>query len=346
MVVAMLQGAALLAQDAAKAPDDSMHTLHVYVNTIQIPVLVLGPQRQRLEPIAPNRFSVSIDAGPWYRATHVRAEGEDPISLAILLDVRGESAKLMPKMAETISALAPSNLHAKDHVSVYALDCSLIRTLDDVPAESAQLKLGIDNVLGPWAKRKQNKHESDCRPASHLWDSIAYIVNDLDKVPGRRVMLVVSDGHDDGSTYPWGDVSVSAQMAGVAIFGLRNTSSVAISRSPLSRVVSGDPFNSLCELSGGVVLSMADRSLEESLRWFTTILRERYIVEFPRPGKPVAGSHNLDVKIAKGSEFLVRPAGISVPIPDAAVLTDPTTVPSDPSQTPEIGTRRVAKKPQ
>jgi len=341
----MLQGVVLFAQDAAKAPDESMHTLHVYVNTIQIPVLVLGPQRQRLEPIAPNRFSVSIDSGPWYRATHVRAEGEDPISLAILLDVNGDSAELMPKMAAAISDLVPLNLRAKDHISVYTLDCSLTRTLNDVPVEKELVKIGVDRGLEQWMARLKAREKQNCAQRANLWDSLAYVIGELKAVPGRRVILAVTDGDDRRSSHSWNDVRTYAQVAGVAIFGLREASGVP-GRSSLTRVTSEDLFNSLCELSGGIVMSANEGSVEERLRWMATVLRERYIVEFPRPAKSPGGMHSLDVKVAKGSDFIVRPAGISVPIPDAAVLADPTTVPSDPSQTPELGTRHVAKKPQ
>ncbi len=55
-------------------------TLHVYTNTIQIPVLVLGSDRQPTGLIGGSRFEVSLDSGPKFRATHVRLEGDDPIS--------------------------------------------------------------------------------------------------------------------------------------------------------------------------------------------------------------------------------------------------------------------------
>jgi hypothetical protein len=54
----------------------------------------------------------------------------------------------------------------------------------------------------------------------------------------------------------------------------------------------------------------------------------------------------MEVSIAKGQGNFIRSAGISVPVPDAALLADPTTVPSDPSRTPELGTRKTMKKPQ
>jgi hypothetical protein len=83
--------------------------------------------------------------------------------------------------------------------------------------------------------------------------------------------------------------------------------------------------------------------LDFTLQQFVAMLRERYIVEFPRPANTTAGQHAMNVKVAK-SNFFIRPAGISVPIPDRALLADPTTVPSDPSRTPELGTRKPMTK--
>src|ERR1700677_437796 len=132
----------LAAQDVPVQQDEQIHTLHVYTNLIQIPTLVLDPKREQLKkPIAESRFSVSIDSGPWFRATHVRQEGDDPISLSILLDVSGDSSELMSKMDTAIGSLAPDALHAKDHVSIYAIDCALVQSLTDVPADTESLKV-------------------------------------------------------------------------------------------------------------------------------------------------------------------------------------------------------------
>jgi hypothetical protein len=90
------------AQDGPTPRDAPIPTLHVYANLIQVPILVLDSQRRPLKKrISANRFSVSIDSGPWFRATHVRQEGDDPISLSILLDVSGDSSELMAKMNAT-----------------------------------------------------------------------------------------------------------------------------------------------------------------------------------------------------------------------------------------------------
>ena len=330
-------GEVLAAQGSSTVQDGGVPTLHAYANTIQIPVLVLGLNHQRItKPIAASRFWVSFDAGPWFRATHVRLEGDDPISLSSLLDARG-AAELMPKIDDVIASLAPRSLHAKDHVSIYGLDCELTRTASDVPADHLHLKDEVDRALQPWTDRRKDKHALPCRNPVHLWDAVSLVSQQLYRRPGRRVILVVTDGNDKGSVNSWNEVRRYDQEAGVAVFGVT--------------VVPWDAkwnhensFQSLCELSGGMVLWTDQGWIRHTLNQFTTMLRERYIVEFPRPANSSAGEYGMLVKIDESSDF-IRAAGISVPIPDEAVLADPTTVPSDPSRTPEIGKRHVLTKP-
>jgi hypothetical protein len=326
----------------AGAQDGATPTLHVYTNTIQIPVLVLGANREPMPPIASSRFKVSLDDGPKFRATHVRPEGDDPITLAILLDVSGK--ELLPKMSEAIAVLAPDSLSLRDHVSVYALDCSLIRSLDDVPAEQERLKRGVDAALRAWTDRGGRKRGADCAHPAHLWDSLAFITGALHGLPGRHVILAVTNGNDKGSKHSWSELRTYAQATGVAIFGLRY-----VPEEPgllhFLDISSEDAFNSLCELSGGMVLTASKRSEAEVLKRFTSIVRGRYIVEFPRPARSETGEHNLVVSIDKSNAF-IRSSGISLPIADPAVLADPMTVPSDPSRTPEYGNRRILTTPQ
>jgi hypothetical protein len=283
----------------------------------------------------------------------VRREGDDPVSLSILLDVSGDAADLMPKMEDALGKLVPSSLHWRDRVSVYALDCSLWRSLDDAPANSLLLKTAVGAAL-----HKRNKPEGGCAHKGHLWDGLGSVAVALSDLPGRRVILVVTDGRDTGSRNSWNAVRYFAQTKGIAIFALKFTPGSwgieSIGRGRGGYLSSGgsssaveNPLISLCELSGGIVMRMSERTdLSKSLERFVTMLRERYIVEFPRPGNSTAGEHGLEVKIDKGVYIIVRPSGVSVPLPDPALATDPTTIQMGPSQAPEEGKRKAMSKPQ
>jgi hypothetical protein len=340
-------GARLLAQDVAKAADEPVQTLHVYANLIQIPTLVLGPNREPIKaPIADSKFSIRIDNGPWFPATHARLEAEDPISLSVLLDVSGDTTELMPKIGAAIAGLAPSSLHSKDHISIYALDCSLIQSLSDAPAERGALKSGVDEALRSWTSRKHGEHEPNCQQSVHLWDALDRVTGEMSKLPGRRVILAVTNGQDRGSSLTWNEARSRAENRGVAVFGLTYIPDYARDANTMLLLWDSEqPFHQLCELSGGMVFLTKTAWFSENLKHFVMTVRGRYIVEFPRPANAAPGEHVKEIKIAGTTNAFIRPAGISVPIQDPAVLADPTTVPSDPTRTPELGTRAPMKKP-
>jgi len=348
-----------MAQAVPPAADGGVPTLHVYTNLVQVPTLVLTMNQDLIDkPIAESRFSVSIDSGRWFRTTHVRREGDDPISLSILLDVGGDAADVMPKMGDALEKLAALSLHARDRVSVYALDCSLRRSLYDAPADSVSLKRAVGAALDPWMLRKRTKQTEGCENRGHLWDGLGAVALALSELPGRRVILVVTDGRDTGSRISWDRVRDFAQATGIAIFALNfapaSSTGMGNYRSGRGGYLPGgggssgveNPLTSVCQLSGGLVMRMNyAAALPTTLERFVRMLRERYIVEFPRPSNSTAGHHGMEVKIDKGAYF-IRPSGVSVPLPDPALMADPTTIQAGPSQAPEEGKRKVMNKPQ
>jgi hypothetical protein len=240
-------------------------------------------------------------------------------------------------MDEAVGGLAPLSLKAADHVSVYAIDCKLIRSANDVPADSARLKRSVDAVLQPWRTHGRQRWVKACKEPANLWDSLAVVTEALAEHPGRRVMLVVTDGVDRGSGTSPVAMRKLAVSAGVAIFGLVEFSALPQSFRPSS---AENIFNGLCELSGGMVLTADQKGLAEGLKGFIRLVRGRYIVEFPHPLDTAGGEHGLDITIEKTDAF-IRPAGISIPLDDPAILNDPNTVPQNPGDAPQLGKRKV-----
>lgn len=328
------------AQDAPtpqNQPIQPIHTLHVYANLMQIPVLVLSSYRTPMAPIASSKFFVSIDSGPRFRPTHVRLEGDDPISLSILLDARESDEELLPKIDDAIADLASASLQPHDRVSLFALDCTLAQSLNGASVGQDAMKRSVDLALQDWTYRRKNRHTPRCQPGMHLWDALTLIIQDTYQIPGRHVILAVTDGSDRGSKATWDQLRILAQETGVAIFSLQYDT--VGSGSIQSRSYEND-FNLACELSGGMVLTTTRRDEERTLKKFISLIRSRYIVEFPRPSNSTPGRHDFLVTIDKSAAF-IRPAGISVPIADPAVLADPTTVRPDALRAPveETGSR-------
>lgn len=334
----------LVAQEAAP-PDEGVHTLHVYTDLVQVPTLVLAGNMTALQAqIEEKRFAVSIDSGPWFQVTHARLEGNDPISLSVLLDTN--AVEFMTGIGDTISALAPSFLSPRDHVSIYAMACGLTRSLKDVPASSGELKTGVDALLQAWTMRGM-KRDTHCREAPvNLWDAIGYVASQLSKLPGRRVILVVTDGHDRGSKRRWSEVRFYTQAVGVAVFGVTSMPVVISDSSGIVLRHDRTSLQAICEMSGGMQTMTYPALTGKVLQRTIEMLRGRYIVEFPRPSNSTHGEHDMRVRIANGESYFIRPSGISVPIPDTALKSDPTTVQADPSHAPEQGKRRILQNPK
>jgi hypothetical protein len=325
----------LAGQEKHSQHDEQMTTLHVYTDLVQMPTLILSQDRKGIEPrIDERRFSIRVDSGPWFKVTHVRPEGDDPIALSILLDHR--AIGLLSDIDREIADLAPNLLTPRDQVSLYGLGCGLNRSLHDKPANRAMLREGVNALVAPWRSTTW-KEESCNQHHVGLWDALGYIAEQMKGVSGRKVILVVSDGNDHGSIRKWNELRAYTQVAGIAVFG------ITMPPSPTAIVARNDayPFLALCELTGGTLMVRMPEWMEMTLQRFVIMLRERYILEFPRPSNSTKGAHAVDIKIAGGDRYYVRATAVTARLLDESVIKDPTTVPSDPSRAPEQGKRRV-----
>jgi len=317
--------APLAAQDAKPPHDDSVPTLHVYTDLVQTAVIVLDLDLKPIPLVPESRFFVSLDGGPRFRVTHARLEGDDPISLAILLDLNQPFPDLMKYVGDAMATLAPPFLNARDQISIYTMDCQLLLAESGVAAQPVALKQAVDRALQPWTARGRNPPK-DCKKPMRLWDSLTGVTQTIAQQPGHRVILAITDGVDRGSKITWNSLSIDAALSGVAIFGLLD--------SPPQLVLT-----KICDATGGMLLPTDRKGLPKSLQAFTAILRGRYIVEFPRPRSNVPGYHGMDISVDRTIAF-IRTSGAQIPLDDPAILNDPATIQSDPTHAPTLGSHR------
>jgi hypothetical protein len=324
------------AQASGSQGPTPVFTLKVYANLVQVPTLVLDHDQQPLPRIDFGQFRVSLDAGKAFAPTRVRMEGEDPIDLAIVLDVSGSQRHLIQDFAEAAAKMASSSLHVQDHVSIYALNCNLVRSVYGGLANPELVRRSVGIALTAPALNKSDTPNTSCKKI-YLWGSLASVVKDMSNAGGRRVILAVTDGRDDGSTVTWSDLHEFAGRQGVAIFGMSDGWNYALN--PWSRD-HPDAFRSLCESTGGLVLHAGNRDLLKILDQWVRLVRGRYVVEFPRPQRLGSGHHDIEISVKKDGMAFVSIAGVSVSLPDPRITTDPNYVPSEAGADIPVGTRR------
>lgn len=326
------------------------YVLHAYVNLVQVPTLALTSDFTTLPAMARTQFSLSLDGGPAFHPTRMHVEGDEPISLAILLDASGDQDRILHVLPQALASLARTSLNSRDHVSIYAMDCHLIRTGLNLPADPAVLQSAVERGLKEPTLHGTKTHGA-CGRSLTTWDAVARVTQLLGDESGRRALLLVSTGHDHKSRNTPATVLHLAVDKSVSIFAIRDLlrfrGDFGLNRFPAStRPIylaladsSEDQFTELCESTGGLIITLDSDYLRQGLEQFIALLRNRYILEFPRPNTHVGGEHRIDVSIPSRNTFIVT-TGVSVPLPDAALESDPNTIPSSPSPA-ILGNRKV-----
>ena len=283
-------------------------TMTVQANLIQIPVLVLTGDRERIDSsIDASRFSIRLGDGRWTHPKFARREGDDPIDLAIVIDLRAPQHDVLPKLEEAIAGLVATSLNSRDHVSIYVTGCSTMHAVEGVPLNAERLRLSVGKLL----RSEKNSGNASCKTGNNLWDALAYVVRELSTQPGRRTILAVTNGDDQKSRYAPQTLAELAQRSGVSVFGLNSvfhSSSAFALQSPGEQLLAN-----MTEASGGMTLNLESQSISKELKRFVQMLRDRYIVEFRRPADAAAGKIDFAVSVI-GPNYFVRSAGKSVPV--------------------------------
>ena len=341
------------AQKDAPAKAVKVPLLRAYADLVQVPILVLTAKTMLAPPLTKDQFRLSLDSGRYFTTSYVRQEGVDAIQLAILLDASPKTAESLPGLLRALPELAGTSLHANDVVSITILrGCSLAH-LSAVTGVAADL-----NALSETAERELSKaapaDKPECTGAPPLWGAARIVMNRLDNTPGRRVLLLVTDGVDSNSSTSMQQAKSVATATNVTIFGVREED-VEDERRESYLVHAGeyayalaenmpeaDPLAALTEMTGGLTLETHGRPAD-SIAHVITMLRERYVVDFRRPTKLTGRLHSIEAHVTV-PHTLVLTSGVGYREPDADEEGDPNRVPSDRSGEPPVGTRRIVPR--
>jgi VWFA-related protein len=337
----LLLNAGVSAPAQEEAAPSKPYILHVYANLVQVPSLVLTSDFKPVPPLQRDRFAIRLDEGPPFHPTRMHVEGDEPISLAIMIDATGDQDRILSSLPQSLADMARTSLRPHDRVSIFFADCVLIRSGLQLPPDPGLLKTATENGLNAPNLHGDRPHHN-CARSRRIWDAASRAIGTLTDFPGRRVLLLVSSGYDSKSLYTTRTLTSLANKQSVAVFAIRDLQRFqgdyggGYPRPAADHVYLGlaapaeENFVDLCESTGGLIVTLYPDQLTQGLQEVLTLLRSRYVLEFPRPDTHVPGEHRIDVTIPGTTSFIVT-AGVSIPLPDSAIDTDPTTVHSAPS---------------
>jgi hypothetical protein len=327
LILATSAATTLCAQDAPQTPPDNSapYTLHLYSRLVEIPTVILFREGRKPTTLDPQQVEIRLNEERPFHPISLRMEGNDPLSIAILLDVSGDQTDFLSVLQKYFSEWVMHSLHPEDHVSIFALDCDLIESAKDAPADPTILQKGLDLALTTPLTHGGSSKPS-CGKTLRLRGSLIFVMRKLSELPGRRVLVLVTSGRDGKGDIRWPQINSEAGIDSVTVFGL--------TRGPI-QIQSVMDVYTLARDSGGLLFAPPPTLLPKSLDAIVSQLRGRYILQFPMPPTQSPIVYRVFVTVPK-FDAVTFPSGISVPLPNPAVDHPSTDLPSEaPPATPQ-----------
>jgi VWFA-related protein len=174
------------------------------VDLVEVYTAALDAQNRPVQDLAAEDFTVRED-GRAQALLKFQRVTDLPLQVGLLVDTSASMAEMLPRVQEAAlqffrEALAPS-------------DRAAVVTFSEEPRLAAPFTRDLDRLgaalVGLQAAR-----------GTALWDSLVYALHYFQGTPGRRALLVFSDGADHGSKYNFDQALAYAEHSGVSVYAV------------------------------------------------------------------------------------------------------------------------------
>lgn len=314
----------------------------VSVNFVQVPVTVKDNNGHMVPGLAPADFTILEDGNP--QTLRFFTSDPFPLSAAVVIDTE-LPAGTMKKVNESLPALLGA-FSQFDEVALYRYGHTVQQATaftgaaNVSPAMMSRVKRpgregGPPAVFGPISQGPSiNGHEADPGVRSSgvgggttvpppvqesyvLNDAILRAAQDLAKRPRerRRIIFVVSDGRENGSTAPYDDVKRVLLSNNITVYGLGVDTAAMPLYDKLNRTrIPGFGYGNILPRyaidTGGDVTAQFDRaSIEQAYSKITEQARNQYTLGYNAKATASGGYRNIEVKVHRPSLMVTAKTG-------------------------------------
>src|SRR3954452_1386225 len=258
-------------QSAAEPPKDRGQdsqdaTIRVDVDLVNILFTVKAKKGGQLIPnLEKNNFSISED-GKSQTIQRFSRETDLPLTLGLLIDVSASQERLIDTERQAASAFFSSVLRKKDEAFLISFGKST-ELLQDFTNSAKQLTASMRDLQGDGQAPMVGRNPVPVNTApiptigspkgTLLYDAV-YLASDekLKTEVGRKALILITDGEDQGSTYNIKTAIEHAQKADAIIYSIYYVDHAFYSRGMMSFGGGGEgQLRKMSEETGGHVFS-------------------------------------------------------------------------------------------
>ncbi len=261
-------------------------TLRVQVQLVNVFVNVTDAHGAPVPDLLKSNFTLTEDGIPQALAVFER-QTDVPLSVVLAVDTSGSTRKDMGDEQRAAKRFAQALLTPRDQLALFEFN-SEVREVVPFTADLRQVDDGL--------------HRLGKGPATAFYDAIVLASQQLAARPGRRVLLVISDGSNTAGTSQYDAAMEAAQHADVRIYSLIDVPVEA----DAGRATGGEhAMITLSQETGGRALYVDQEGLDAAFRKVSDDLRTQYLLGYyPHPGRslanplqPPSGQHTIRIAL-------------------------------------------------
>src|SRR5580704_13847297 len=297
--------------------DDSQQpteTLKVNVNVVQLFFNVKDKHGALIPNLTKDDFDIQEDSKP-QTIKYFTAESNLPLTLGILIDASGSQRNVIDMEKEVGGAFLKQVLTDKDEAYVISFDISVdllqdfTRDVHRLQAALNKAKVNVDYTSGGIPGMGGGPVPQHNSPGTLLYDAVYLSAHDmLAKEVGRKAMILLTVGPDEGSRLKLKDAAEAAQKADAIIYVLLCADRGGYFMSGQAYYGESD-MKKLTEQTGGRVINVGNKfdKLKEAFDQIAAELRSQYNIGFTPTNASLDGSfRKLEIKDKQNYKIQAR----------------------------------------
>ena len=294
-------------------------TISVNVRLVRVACTVTRPNGQLVTGLTQQDFAVR-DRGVPQTVAYFWRENDQPLTVGLVVDVSGSQMRNLAKHRATIRQFLKQVLRPGDRAFLVTV-ATHVRLLRDFTNQASVLADDVDYRLRdrglplgpeciPRGLMTSGRPRRTCG-GSIIWNAVHAAATKMRDAPGRKALLVLTDGVDSGSDQRLDDAVQAAQEAETAVYaiGVKGEQGsigfggpVRIARTGLNR----EDLKYLAGDTGGAAF-LDKRTPEKIFAQIEQELRGLYLIGYSPQNVPCDGDfHGLDVSAGKDLRVRTR----------------------------------------
>ena len=281
LVCAALVAAQGGAQETPQQPT-SPQTLKVYTSVVNVYTVVREKKGRLIPNLNKEDFAVEEDGQP-QEIRYFSREADTPLTLGILVDTSPSQERVLGIEKEEAKAFFQQVLRPKDLAFVLHFDAE-VELLQDFTSDIHSLARAVDETQingGAHGVLPSPLPTAQGACCTDLYDAVYLAANELLKNEiGRKVVILLTDGEDEGSKVKLDTALTAAQQSDIIIYSIDISDRIFYSR--IGMGYSGESvLKKLSEETGGRVIKVGKPGeTAEAFQQIADELRTQYLLGY------------------------------------------------------------------